>query len=75
MSKLIDLENVSESIIWGIVNNKQEKSDISDRIIKYLYSLPSEQKYDIDGVIEKVVCAANSDGYVKLDDALEIIRN
>lgn len=75
MSRLVDLENVSESIIWGIVTKRDSYDKISDKIVEYLYSIPVEQKYDIGEIVEKMVCAANSDGYVKLEEALEIVRD
>ena len=71
--RLIDLEEVSESIIWGIVNNPDNDGSISDKIIEYLYSLPVVQKYDIDGIVEKMVCASE-DGLIKLEDAIEIVK-
>lgn len=74
MSRLIDLKNVSESIIWGIVTEKNSYDKISDKIVEYLYSLPVKQKYDIDVIVEKMVCKANTDGYIKLEDAIEIVK-
>lgn len=71
--RLIDLEQISESVIWGIVNNTDNKEDISDKVIEYLYSLPVVQKYDIDGIVEKMACASEN-GLIKLDDAIEIIK-
>lgn len=74
MSRLIDLENVSESIIWGIVNKNESYDEISNKIVEYLYSVPVEQKYDTDRIIEKMVCKANNNGYIKMEDAVEIVR-
>lgn len=71
--RLIDLEQVSESIIWGIVNNPDNEGNISDKIIEYLYGIPVVQKYDIDGIVEKMIYASE-DGLIKLDDAIEIVK-
>lgn len=72
--RLIDLEEVSESIIWGIINNPDNKDNMSDKIIEYLYSLQVVQKYDIDGIVEKMICKSE-DGLIKLDDAIEIVKD
>lgn len=71
--RLIDLEDVSESVIWGIVNNSHKESDISDRIIEYLNSLPVVQEYDVGEIIEKMACASEN-GLIKLEDAIQIIK-
>lgn len=73
--RLIDLEQVSESIIWGIVNDPHRKGDISDRIIEYLNELPVIQEYDVDEIVEKMTCLSNYDGFIKLEDAVELIRD
>lgn len=73
--RLIDLEQVSESIIWGMVNDPHRKGDISDRIIEYLNELPVIQEYDVDEIVEKMTRLSNYDGFIKLEDAVELIRD
>lgn len=73
--RLIDLGDVYESMIWGIVHDQHETSDISSRIIQYLHSLPVVQEYDIDEAVKKMIGASVDGDSIKLDDAIEIIRD